>query len=84
MQSVGADDEVESLIWGPVEADSHAGAVVGQVGDRIAEDVLGAGGAGAIQDLTEVISHDLDVPFRHGREDQHLGKIDGPLACAMY
>jgi hypothetical protein len=59
VQAVGADHQVEALRRALLERDL---AVCGDRRDGVAEDVLDVVGGGGVQDLAQVVTHDLDVP----------------------
>lgn len=71
MQAVGADDDVEGACLGALE---RHGAVVLDLGDRVAEQVLDVVAGGVVVDLAEVVAHDLHVPVGAGGVD--LGEVD--------
>lgn len=82
MEAIGSDHEVEAACRPVVEEDL---AVVGEGGDGVAEDVFHVVASGVVEDLAEIVAHDLDVPVGHRAED--LGQVDGhrpPAAFAVH
>jgi len=72
VQAVGADNPVVSLL--PAVLERHL-AVVAHRGDGVAEDVLGVVAGGLVEDLAEVVPHDLGVPVgerAHDVADLHI------------
>ena len=61
MLAVGADDEIKGTAFAPLERHVHAAGVVGDRGDRVAEDVLGSIHSGFVQDAGQVAAEHLDV-----------------------
>ena len=77
MQAVGADDDVEAPARTMLEADV---AIIGDRGDRVGEEILDVAPRGVIEDLAEIVTHDLDVVVGDGRVD--LSQVDAdPLGA---
>ena len=79
VQPVGADHEVVAV--GPAAGERDV-AVLGQGGDVVAEPIVDVLAPGVVVDLREVVSHDLDMPVRHGREDRVVVDDDVPPRTA--
>ncbi len=55
--------------------------MLGDGGDGVTEEVLDIVAAGVVEDLAEVVAHDLDVPVRQGGEDLVEVDLDRPLGA---
>ena len=65
MQSVGADDHVESAWRAVLEGDL---AVVRDRRDGVGEQIFNVVARGVVEDLAEVVAHDLEMIVGDGRE----------------
>ena len=77
VQPVRADDEVEAARRPRSNVTSPS---VGDRGDRVAEEVLDVVAGGVVEDLAQVVAHDLDVPVGHRAEQRRRSTSDGARA----